>query len=73
MGIAICTKNTEKAVEKEMWRVCEVCKYKHLQEVERPCEYMQYGECTYSETGCGDCKAKLKALGYLKEVENDGM
>ena len=34
MGIAICTKNTEKAVEKEMWRICEVCKYKHLQEVE---------------------------------------
>lgn len=34
MGIAICTKNTEKAVEKEMWRVCEVCKYKHLQEIE---------------------------------------
>ena len=43
---------------------------KHLKEVEHPCEYMQYGECTYSETGCGDCKAKLKALGYMKEVEN---
>ena len=23
---------------------------KHLKEAERPCEYMQYGECTYSET-----------------------
>ena len=34
MGIAICMKDTGKTVKKEMWRVCEVCKYKHLQEVE---------------------------------------
>ena len=34
IGINICEGNTKKAVEKEMWRVCEDCKYKHLQEVE---------------------------------------
>lgn len=30
MGVAICTKDTKKTVEKEMWRLCEICKYKHL-------------------------------------------
>ena len=35
------------------------------------CEYEEYGECTYRETGCADCKAKLKALGYLKKAQDE--
>ena len=31
IGINICQGNTKKAVETEMHRVCEVCKYKNLQ------------------------------------------
>lgn len=58
VGIMICTKGTEKQVKKEMWRLCEICKYKHLKGILPKGKWLKSQADGDTYITCSCCKSR---------------